>query len=49
MCFYAYEGYVDLDLRCVCVWIYSMNVYVDLGLSSYVDLLRGSLFGSRLR
>jgi hypothetical protein len=31
-----------------CVWIYSEEVYVDLGCGSCVDFLRGSLCGSTL-
>jgi hypothetical protein len=47
---------VDLLRGSVCgsrpacfMWIYSKEVYVDLGFGSSVDLVRGSVFGSRLR
>jgi hypothetical protein len=33
----------------VVLWIYSKEVYVDLGFSSSVDLLQGSVCGPKLR
>ena len=33
----------------VVLWIYSKEMYVDLGVGSSMDLLQGSVCGSRLR
>jgi len=47
---------VNLHQRSVCgsrpacfMWIFSKDVYVDLGFGSSVDLLRGSVCGFSLR